>query len=152
MSTPPRPSWLLILNAVAVITACVVLFAYFAWVIATKNSPLLVLGSPLMLCVPLLIAAMQYRAVFRHSEHAARHVGKYLFIAGGLLAIFFAMLSFIFAANEKGIDYGKIEITGALTVGCVYLLYCGHTNRLWAKQLQQWEEENAAEENTLSDV
>ena len=148
MPLPPRPTRLLIFHALAVIAACLALFAFFVWVIAAKCNVFVVFGIPLMLCVPLLIAAMQYRAVFRRSENAARQVGKYLFIAGGLLAIFFAMMNFIYAADRKEIDYQRLEILSSLTAACVYLLYCGHANRCWAKQLQQWEMENAPEEET----
>ncbi|MCC6126476.1 MAG: hypothetical protein IT426_16070 [Pirellulales bacterium] len=141
MPTPPRPSWLLIFNALVVIAACLVSFGYCAWILATKHGPILVLAAPLMLCVPLLIAAMQFRAVFRRSEIAARNLGKYLFIAGGLLAIFFAMLTGIYAANEKEADGQRIAILSAITVACVYLLYCGRANLRWAEQLEEGEKE-----------
>jgi O-antigen/teichoic acid export membrane protein len=145
MPNPPRPTWLLILNALAVMTGCLVLFAYFAWVLVTKYQPILVFVAPLMLCVPLLIGAMQYRAVFRRSENAARNVGKYLFIAGGLLAIFFAMMTFIYASNEKEVEPLKLEISSCLTAASLYLLYCGHANQCWAKQLQEAEAEESEE-------
>ncbi len=148
MPLPPRPTRLLIFNTLTVILACLAMFACSLWVIVTKSNPFLVLGAPLMLCVPLLIAAMQYRAVFRHSENAARHVGKYLFFTGGLLAIFFAMLTYIYSANEKQIDYQRLEIMGCLTAACVYLLFCGHANQRWARQLQEWEAENEPEINS----
>jgi hypothetical protein len=139
MPNEPQPTWLLIFNALAVIAACLVLLAYFLWVIATKSNPLLIWGGPLMICVPLLIAAMQYRAVFLRSENAARHVGNYLFIAGGLLSIFFAMMAYLYVAKEKVIDYPNLAILGSLILASVYLLFCGRINQRWAKQLQQWE-------------
>jgi uncharacterized membrane protein len=135
MPDSSKPTRLLIFNAVAIIAACLVLFGYFAWIIATKYNPILALCSPLMLCVPLLIAAMQYRAVFLHSENAARHVGNYLYAAGGLLAIFFAMLTYIYVSNEKEIDYQRLANLIGITAACVYLLYCGRANQRWAKQL-----------------
>ena len=148
MSNPPRPTWLLIVHAVTVIAICLVLFVYFLWILITKSHPLFVLGGPLMLCVPLLIAAMQYRAVFRRSENAARHVGKYLFIAGGLLGIFFAMLTYIYAANEKVTDVPRLAVLSAITIACIYLLLCGQADQRWASQLQQWEMEHRGTEDT----
>jgi hypothetical protein len=130
---------MLIFNALAVIAACLASFGYCVWILATKFSPLLVLAAPLMLCVPLLIAAMQYRAVFRHSEIAARNVGKYLFIAGGLSAIFFAMLTYIYAASEKAADGQRLSYLAGITAACIYLLFCGRANRRWAKQLEEGE-------------
>ena len=91
-----------------------------------------------MICVPPLIAAMQYRAVFRRSENAARHVGNYLFIAGGLLAILFAMLTCIYAVNKQEIDVPGLAVLSSLTTAFLYILFCGWTNQQWAKQLQQW--------------
>jgi hypothetical protein len=151
MSTAPRPSWLLMFHAIAVISICVVLFACSAWAIVSKFNPLFALAAPLMVCVPPLIAAMQYRAVFGHSENAARHVGKYLFIAGGLFAIFFAVMTYLYVANGREIDFQGLEILGGLTAGCVYLLVCGHANGRWAKELQVWEEDTPSEEIATED-
>jgi Ca2+/Na+ antiporter len=147
MSISPRPTWLLIFNALAVMAVCGVMFAYFLFVIFTMNNPGIALGSSLVLFIPLLIAAMQYRAVFRRNENAARNVGNYLFIAGGLLAIFFAMMTYIYVANGKGIDYRQLAMLGLLTLACVYLLFCGLTNQRWAKQLQR-EMENAPDKES----
>jgi hypothetical protein len=135
-----------ITSAVTVILACLILFVYFLWIIATKFNQLLVLAAPLMLCVPPLIAAIQYRAVFRNNENAARHVGNYLFFAGGLLAIFFAMLTWIYAASGKEGDHPMVSILTTLTLASVYLLLCGVVNRRWAKQLQQGEMEDDSAE------
>jgi hypothetical protein len=99
-----------------------------------------------MLLVPLLIAAMQYRAVFHQSENAARHVGNYLFVAGGLLAIFFAMMTYVYASNIKEFDYRSLATLIAITLLSAYLLLCGHSNRNWAKRLQSWEAENTPKE------
>ncbi len=146
LSTAPRPSWFLVVHAIAVILICAVLFAGSAWTLIARYHPLFALAAPLMLCVPPLIAAMQYRAVFRRNENAARHVGKYLFIAGGLLAIFFAVMTYIYATNAKPVEKEGLQILVGVTAGCLYLLICGHANGRWAKQLQEWEEKNAREE------
>jgi hypothetical protein len=136
ISDPPKPGGLLIVNSLAVIAICLALFGLSLWILVTKYTPLLALGAPLMLCVPLLIAAMQYRAVFRQSEIAARNAGKYLFIAGGLLAIFFAMMTYIYATNEKDVDLQRVLLSIALVAGSLYLLYCGRCDQRWAKQLE----------------
>jgi hypothetical protein len=143
ISTLPHPSGLLVVHAIAVISICAVLFAGSAWALIARYTPLFALAAPLMLCVPPLIAAMQYRAVFRRNENAARHVGKYLFIAGGLLAIFFAVMTYVYATNGKPVETEGLQILLGVTAACVYLLLCGHANGRWAKQLQEWEEENA---------
>jgi O-antigen/teichoic acid export membrane protein len=148
MPPAPRPSWLLIFNALAVILACLVSLGYVLWIIATQKNQLLILGGPLMLCVPPLIALMQYRAVFQGSENAARQVGKYLFIGGGLLAILFAMLTCINAANRQQFDVPGLALLSSLTAAFVYLLFCGWTNQRWAEQLRHWEEENSQEEKS----
>jgi O-antigen/teichoic acid export membrane protein len=148
MLSAPKPSWLLILNALAVILASLVSFAYFLWIIATKSNPLLILAGPLMICVPPLIAIMQFRAVFRGSENAARQAGKYLFIGGGLLAILFAMLTCINAVNNQEIDVPGLAVLSSLTAAFLYILFCGWTNQQWAKQLQQWKEENSPDDKS----
>jgi uncharacterized membrane protein len=146
MFTPPRPPWLLTLHAIVVILICLAVLGCSVWALIAQYHPLFALAAPLMLCVPPLIAAMQYRAVFRHNENAARNVGKYLFVAGGLLAIFFAVMTYIYATNAKPVETQGLRILVGVTAACLYLLLCGHANGRWAKQLQDWEENNAIDE------
>jgi hypothetical protein len=144
----PKPSLLLTFNAVAVILACSAASVYFLWILATRSGPLLILGGPLMIFVPPLLAAMQYYAVFRAGELAARRLGKYLFIGGGLLAIFFAMLAAIHVANNKEIDFAGLGMLLTLTAVFAYLLFCGWTNQCWADRLAEWKDAGSTEKKS----
>jgi hypothetical protein len=143
MTEQPHPSRMLIVHSFYVIAVCTALFGYFVWLIVSSWHPVLGLTAPLMLCVPPLIAAMQYRAVFGRNENAARNAGKYVFLTGGLLAILFAMLTFIYATSENP-DPHRVAGVSCIMLACAYLLYCGKATQHWADELNDGERENAS--------
>jgi O-antigen/teichoic acid export membrane protein len=133
---------MLIVHSVYVIAVCTALFGYFVWLFFSSWHPVLGLTAPLMLCVPPLIAAMQYRAVFGRSENAARKAGKYVFLTGGLFAILFAALTYLYATSEKPDPY-RVACIACITIAFAYLLYCGKATQRWADELQEVDRENA---------
>jgi peptidoglycan/LPS O-acetylase OafA/YrhL len=127
---------MLIVHSLYVILVCASLFGYFLWLMFSAWNPMWGLTAPLMFCVPPLIAAMQYRAVFGRNENAARKAGKYVFLTGGLFAILFTALTYLYATSEKP-DPFRLTCITCITLAFAYLLYCGKATQRWADELQE---------------
>ena len=64
-------------------------------------------------------------------------------LTGGLLAILFAMLTFIYVTSENP-DPHRVAGVSCIMLACAYLLYCGKATQRWADELNDGERENAS--------
>jgi hypothetical protein len=134
MQDLPRPSWLLIVNSLILISICIFFFSIALGGIIALPDPCSVAGGLIVLLPSLGIGVSEYIAVFRRNAKAAQLAGVFLFLAGGLL-LFGVVMNF----GEWIIKSPVRNTSFFIILSCLlffggYILFCGWQLWRWAKK------------------